>query len=192
MLADCTTIGLRATGDIVAAECISCATTIHATENITAGRAIVAGRSIVAGDNVIVGKRPLVEWQPGLAEELQSDFETDPTSVCGKSGVDDASKEDFVLPHDCNVRYVHELPRITSEGISAEGDIWCDGKIRGNTIRAGGSVFAARYVSARGDIVVGKDLTACERIQGSSVSAGWGIESGAQLVVYKKSRRATR
>ncbi len=186
LLADCTTIGLRATGDIVAAECISCATTIHATENITAGRAIVAGRSIVAGDNVIVGKRPLLEWQPGLAEELQSDFETDPTSVCGKSGVDDASKEDFVLPHDCNVRYVHELPRITSEGISAEGDIWCDGKIRGNTIRAGGSVFAARYVSARGDIIVGKDLTACERIEGSSVSAGWGIESGAQLVVYKK------
>ncbi len=186
LLADCTTIGMKAAGDIAAADCISCATTIHAAENITAGRAILAGRSIVAGDNIIVGRRPFLEWQPCLEEELQADFAPGATSICGKSGIESVSKKHDMLNQDCKTRSAYEHPLIPSEGISVDGDIWCDGKVRGNAIRAGGSLFAARYVAARGDIIVGKALRACERVQGASIFAGWGIESGAQIIVDKK------
>ncbi len=190
LLADCTTIGLKAAGDIVAADCISCATTIRAGENITAGQAIWAGRSISSGENIIVGRNPSLEWRPMLAEGLESDIETESTSACGKSGIDNALNEDFAVNHDCNVRTVHDRPGITGKGISAEGDIWCDGKIRGTTIRAGGSVFSARYVAANEDIIAGKSLIACERIQCSSVIAGWGIESGGQIIADEKAQAA--
>ena len=186
LLADCTTIGLKAAGDIVAADCISCATTIRAGENITAGQAIWAGRSISSGENIIVGRNPSLEWRPMLAEGLEADIETESPTACGKSGIDNALDEDFAANQDCNVRAVHDRPGITGKGISAEGDIWCDGKIRGTTIRAGGSVFSARYVAANEDIIVGKSLVACERIQCSSVIAGWGIESGGQIIADEK------
>ena len=186
LLADCTAIGLRAMGDIAAGDCIACTTTIDATENITAGRAIVAGRSIVAGDNVIVGRRPCQEWQPSSGEELQSDFDADAKSICGKFGMASASEENYIPDQDCRTRSTHDRPHIPGKGILVEGDVWCDGKIRGHTIVAGGSLFAARYVSATGNIIVGKALTACERIQASSVFAGWCIESGGQIIVDER------
>ena len=181
LLVDCTSIGLSAGGDIAAGDCISCATTIKATENITAGRAILAGRSIEAGDNIIVGKSPLLEWQPCLQDGLESDHLIRSTSICGKSGVDNAPKKRYVIKHG-------EQPFMSGTGISVGGDIWCDGKIRGDSITVRGSVFAARYVAAVGDIIVGKTLIACERIQGASVFAGWGAEAGDRIVVDRKAK----
>ena len=187
LLADCNTIGLRAAGDISAGDSISCATTIKASENISASRAILAGASIEAGDNIILGKRPFLEWQPSLGEGLESDSSINPASICGKLGVDNASEEHNMLSQDCKFRSVRGRPLIPGKGISVEGDIWCDGKILSNSINVRGSVFAARYVVAKSDvIVVGKELKACERIQGTSVLSGWGIESGTQIIADKK------